>query len=331
LIRLRHCHPSQWQAEAKVPESYLHYQGLKPGQQTWYFNARREFVPVYPGDWVRLDLSAHPEVKPAIQAGTAIVEESIPPDVDALDDTTNANRDCNEYGKIFSGQPRRRQRSRGCPEVYGLTTEQLGVAVRCFLPWPGWQAELDSRSTVSEARSHRRGARPNVSLPMPFDMNFPIIHRIAELIYRQWLVDVRQGLESRVDSHWDSGEYPSKTALRKSLKRRLKLPSKREAIGEILQLWGSWIPSQAPSSRTIRRYRAALGPDCAARTYADEQILEVLKSPCQRIILGPGEIQVGAYVPGRAAAAALTTVGPTLGPVVLDIRPAYEGILQSPG
>src|SRR2546426_247579 len=112
-----------------VSERFLHYIGLKPGQSSWYWHkgGRDAQVPVYPGDWVRLDLARHPEVMPAIQAGTAVFEASAPRDADILDETTNANRECNEYGKVFPSPPPKRQRGRGQPEVYTLTVEQLGV------------------------------------------------------------------------------------------------------------------------------------------------------------------------------------------------------------
>jgi hypothetical protein len=310
-----------------VPESYLHYRGLEPDQHSWYWNRRRESVSIHPGDWVRLDVDAHPEVRPAIQAGTAIIEAFAPQDVEILDDSSQATRD----GNTFPPRPPRRPRGRSQPEVYGLTIEQLGRAVRCFLPWPGWQAELDRFGVFSEARAHRRGARPSVTLPMPFDMSFPILHRVAELIYRCGLVELRQATERNIESSWASGVYDSKRMLRKIYKRRMSPPPKRESIGKILRVWNAWSATRGPAARTLRRSRAALGVITPIRTFADEQILEVLKNPCQRIFLGPGEVSLGAYVPGRAAAAALTTIGPTLGPVVLDIRPPYDGILQPLG
>ena len=309
-----------------MAESLLHYVGLQPGQSSWYWHkgGRDSQVPVLPSEWVRLNLSRHPEVLPAIQAGTAVIEESAPPDTEILDETTKANREYNWYGKQFPNQPKKRQHSRGQSEVYTLTVEQLGVAVRCFTPWPGWEVELDRVCAFSENRPHLRGARPNVRLPMPFDNNFAVLHRIAVLITRKFIEDIKKAREGQIELSWESGQYDSKKVLRKIYKRRMPLPSRREALGELLQLWHVWEGQRAPSSKTLRRYRAALGADRPLRAYLDDQILEVIKSPRQRIILGSNRLSIGTYAPGGAASPALLDVGPSFGPMVLDITPSYE-------
>ncbi len=307
-----------------MSESLLHYIGLQPGQWSWYWHkgGRDAQVPVYPGEWLRLDLSRHPEVLPAIQSGTAVIEVSAPANTEILDESVKPSRVCNWFGKQFPTQPQRRQRSRSQPEVYTLTVERLGVAARCFVPWPGWEVELDRHSTFSEYRPHRRGARPKISLPMPFDGNFAVLHRIAELITRHFIEDFKKARESQIELSWDFGEYDSKKVLRKIYKRLMPLPSRREAVGELLRLWHVWEGPRAPSSKTLRRYRAALGADRPVRAYVDEQILDVVKSPRQRIILGPSRLSIGTHVPGRAASPALFDVGPSFGPMVLDFTPA---------
>jgi hypothetical protein len=159
---------------------------------------------------------------------------------------------------------------------------------------------------------------------MPFDRNFAVLHRIAELITRKFIEDRKKAREDQIELSWNSGEYDSKAVVRKIYKRRMPLPSRREAVGELLQLWRIWDGPRAPSAKTLRRYRAALGADRPARSYLDDQVLEVVKSPRQRIILGPGRLRIGPYVPERAASPALSDIGPTIGPVVLDITPSYE-------
>lgn len=313
-----------------MPEVLLHYSGLAPGQSSWFKNRRGHHVALNPGEWVRVDLTRHPEVLPAIQAGTAIITTQTPPlDAEILDEGSSADRGANPYGKRFPEEIPKRRRSRGRAEVRALNIDQLELAARRFCPWPSWQSDVESRFGFSEARSHDRGAQPSINLPLLFDRNFAVLHRIAELI-AQRLIDAKRVARNReINAGWDSGEYETKAECRSAYERRYPLPTRRHLVGDVLQRWGIWKRASAPSSRTLRRYRTALGTDRPVRAYADEQILEVLRTPCQRIILGPGEIQIGAYVPGRAAAPALTAVGPTLGCVVLDVTPPADTLPSS--
>ncbi len=299
-----------------MPEVFLRYGGLKPDQRSWYYNRRGRSVEIRPGDWVRLDLNRHPEVRPAIQAGTATIEHSAPPDLDILDESSCADREANPYGKAFSRPSTRRQRSRGRPQVFELSQEQLEVVARRFLPWPGWQRDLGDFSDFSEDRPHSRGARPSVSLPPEFERNFVVLHRIAELISRGHLEECRAIREREIESGWASGEYLTKSQCRKYYQQARPLPRKNKLVVETLHRWGIWKRSNAPSSKTLKHYRAMLGADFPVRACVDEQILDASKEACQRIIEGPAIFQVGPYVPDRAASPALTVIGHSVGWVI---------------
>lgn len=303
-----------------MPAVLLHYVGLKPRQTSWFINHRGGQVDIYPDEWVRLDLPDHPEVQPALGAGVAVVEASAPPDVEVLDETTEANR------RLLAGslnRPLKRRRSAGCPDVYALSEADLLKAARRFLPWPGWGNDLPGH--IVDARSDRRGARPSIGLPAVFDKNFAVIYRVAGLTARRRILDRKAAREHEMKSSWDSGVYETKAECQRLFERMRPLPNKRELVGGCLRAWGVWTRSQLPAPRTLLRYRAALGTDVAARRYIDTQILEVLKAPCQRLILGPASsVRIGAYVPNKAAAAASTDCGASFGPVVLDIKPPYD-------
>jgi len=222
----------------------------------------------------------------------------------------------------YAGLKPGRQRSRGRPKVHEISVAQLLMVARCFRPWPGWQQDLDGFCSLSEALPYNRGARPSVNLPLVFDRNFVVLHRIAELIAGCQLEDKRKARESEMESSWDSGVYDSRIACREKFERLRPLPSREELVVEILREWAVWRRPGVPSPRTLRRYRATFGADIPVRAYADSQILEVLENPCQRIILGPGTVQIGAYAPSRAAAH--TEVGPSIRCVVLDVTLAYD-------
>ena len=224
------------------------------------------------------------------------------------------------YGGLKPG----RQRSRGRPKVHEISVAQLLMVARCFRPWPGWQQDLDGLYSHSEAHPHDRGARPSVNLPLVFDRNFVVLHRLAELIARGRLEDKRKARESEMESSWESGVYDTRVACREKFERLRPLPSRWELVVEVLQEWAIWRSPGVPSPRTLRRYRATFGADIPVRAYADSQILDVLENPCQRIILGPGTVQGGAYAPDRPAAPLHTELGPTIRCVVLDLAPAYD-------
>lgn len=301
-----------------MSETLLHYGGLKTGDHSWYYNRRGASVEVRPGDWLRIDLSRHSEVLPAIQAGSATIERTAPPEADILDEDSCANREANPYGKVFYRHVTRRSRSRGRPEIFRISIDQLDVAARCFLPWAGWQKDLAGLFTVTEDRPHDRGARSSVMLPIVFDKNFAVLHRIAELISRSRLRELRAARVRAIDSGWDSGVYVTKAECRMHYERTSRLPSRGQVVAEVLQQWGVWRRAGAPSSRTLRLYRTMLGATCQIRAYVDEQILTVLTKPCQRILLGEGCLSVGPYAPNRGASPSLHNLG-TTGPIVLEI------------
>ena len=300
-----------------MSEVFLRYGGLKPDQRSWYLNRRGAPVEIRPGEWVRLDSDKHPEVLPAIQVGTATVEQSAPADVEVLDENTYANREANPYGKILP-QPRPpRKRSPGSPQVLELSVDQLEEVARCFLPWPGWQEDLDRSGQSSEDRFHHRGSRPSVSLPIVFDANFVVLHRIAELIERRRLQERKTVRRNQIEAGWASGEYQSKSECRKYYERAHPLPPKNWVLVGLLRRWGIWSRSNVPSPKTLKRYRSMLGADCPVRAFVDEQILEVSRKKCQRIILSASALMVGSYVPGHAASPALTVLRP-VGPITID-------------
>ncbi len=143
-----------------MPEVLLHYSGLKPGQHSSFRNRRGGDVPVYPSEWVRLDLERHPEVMPSLnepsaevrrfnaglrRAGmdvddrpAAVICDAAPPGVDVLDENTDANRARNAYGKILGQAPRATGAKRGRPKYRYLTEEERCVAERLLTPTPHW-------------------------------------------------------------------------------------------------------------------------------------------------------------------------------------------------
>jgi hypothetical protein len=164
-----------------------------------------------------------------------------------------------------------------------------------------------------------------------FVHNFVVVHRVAEWLARQFVLDYDVALERRAQQSMDSGVPDSIDEVREYLRKRHPLPTRRDAIGQILNIWGAWKGSRGPSSRALRLYRSALGSDVAVRAFADQQILEVLKEPSQRIIMGPGMLELGPYVPNRAASPSLNALGRSYGPIVLQIKPSFEQRLVDAG
>ncbi len=220
--------------------------------------------------------------------------------MDIPNEDSSANRNANPYGKVFVDRITRRQRSRGRLEVLSASSDQLEIAARCFLPWEGWQQHLANRFTITEDRPNDRGARPSVALPMAFDKNFAVLHRIAELLARCTLKASKGVRDRAIESGWSSGVYATMAECGRLYERTYRLPSKGKIVTKVLQRWGIWKRATGPSSRTLRRYRDMLGPDCQARAFVDDEVLKALAKPCQKILLGEGRLSRGAYVPQRA-------------------------------
>ena len=231
----------------------LHYCGLRPEQHTWYNNKRGAGVPVYPGEWVRLDLYRHPEVKHCIETGVAVVKESAPQGTKILDESTYSGGDRLPPGLLERLRSPKPERSTGHPQAYRLTKRQVEKLAKCFLA-PKYPAALGIAYVKDYPQ--RRGPKPKIPALAPtmhpaFARNFAMLCRLAELLARM------------VPSDPDPGA---------GWRRRTRLAA-------ILRRWGVWGKEDAPSPSTLNRYRAWLG---LSRREIDLEILARFPSECPK-------------------------------------------------
>lgn len=234
-------------------EKLLHYRGLAPNQHSGFDNRRGARVPVYSGEWVRIDLDRHPEVRYAIDTGAAVIEVDAPEGTEILDESTYSGR--YRFPPVPAGysRPRGVQRSGGHPQAYRLSELQINSIAKCFI-WPKDPAMLG----IGYVKDYppRRGPKPALPRLAPsmhpmFITNFPILCRLAELRARKTSPDPYPGAGMR----------------------------RRARITAILREWGVWDKEEPPSPASLNRYRRLLG---LSRREIDTIILSCLMPKCDR-------------------------------------------------
>ena len=262
-----------------MAEVVLHYSGLKNGQHTYFWNKVGGYVPVYPRQWVRLDLSRHSEVQNHIENGIAEIKKRAPSGRNVLTEGTDPNRlRRRRVPGLF--KPRRREASKGKAEVLELTESELNQVAQCFLPWPNFQEDFGMKYV--DGRLDKGGAGRGPRLHRACMNNFPVLYRIAELKGRRARTAAEVRLKRNVQSSYDHGVIQTEHEKQEAFnKRRRRLPTKSELIRKSLSGWGVWDGANPPSRATFYRYLAELG---ASRREIDDLILEAHQRP-RRIIL----------------------------------------------
>ena len=284
----------------------IHFRGLKPEEQAWYYNQRGAQVPVYSGDWARLDPAQHPELRYLLESGVAIVSPAPSSDVEVLDDSPDPNW-ARKRAKKHRADPRKKvqiaQRS-GLPDVHQLTPEKIEQARHLFLPRQPEDPLTDAYVDARVVNRHRVPLAAKV--PSPYEHNFIVLYRLAWLLCRAHRLDwAAQRKETQArrsrwveEYHYEWGT--DRSALRKKAEQRFQLPVKpRMSVGTVLGNWGVLRGSSPPSPSTLHRYRQRLG---LTRIDVDRLILAAIDGNRPVLVIGRigpgfGSVAIGPYVP----------------------------------
>lgn len=264
-------------------EVILHFSGLEPGQSSWFYNRKGGVVPVFPGEFVRLNLARHPEVAACVKSGVAVIRKNVPAGEEILDENTDPRRD------RTIAESKRLERSAGMPDVLSLAEEELNRLATCLLPWPGWEKDLEGVIGVSDGRLSQRGIETDVLLPDLLQKNFLFLHRIGELRTRKHIENTKKLREGKIQASWEFGEYESMAECREAVERALNrskpIPKRMVLLNQYLSEWKVWGKAHPPSAATLNRHRKSLSAFLPTREFIDIQLHELHLKPCQRIYL----------------------------------------------
>jgi hypothetical protein len=247
----------------------LHFDGLRPGTHTWFYNCRGAQVRIDPGSWVIVDTTANPFWKTSwVDTGIAHQEAAVPNGVDFLHENSNPERP-NIPPPWGDGEP-----PRGAFALYGpisdpewvvmsdgkpcsvldLTPDAIERIRLCYMP-----VELPGIALV-DARRDKRGGKSAHTLPPPFELNFFVLIRLAWLQCRELVeAEIRKAQQEWAQyqeevQDLDLPEDPVRRVGRGEIRRRIK-----DATANVLASWGVLRGDRLPNRVTVYRdMKAAL-------------------------------------------------------------------------